>query len=186
MKKAQETWFTSDWHLGHKNILEFEAEKRPFADLDHMHHEMIKRHNSVVGKYDLVYHLGDVCWKKEYMPLLDEFNGEKRLIMGNHDQFKMEVYLQYFEKIYGVKYWERCTLTHIPIHQNSLSGRFMLNVHGHLHSNNVKSEMTQVMGGKKTIYAVEDINYFNVSVEQNDLMPFHADQILERIKQIDS
>lgn len=174
MKKAVETWFTSDWHLGHQNIIEFEQEKRPFADLEHMHHEMIKRHNMVVGKYDLVYHLGDVCWNKRYMHLIDEFNGEKRLILGNHDQFKMEEYLKYFDKVYGVKYWERCTLTHIPVHPKNLTGRFMVNVHGHLHSRIV------MLDDKP------DPNYFNVSVEQNDLMPFHADQILERIKQIDS
>lgn len=182
-----ETWFTSDLHLGHKNILEFEPEARPFANLEQMHHELIKRHNMVVGKYDKVYMVGDVCWNKKYLPLLDEMNGEKRLILGNHDQFKMEAYLPYFEKIYGMKYWERAVITHAPIHPGSLSHRFFINVHGHLHSSVVTNDVFLGMsetGGVK--YSCRpDNQYFNVSVEQNGLVPIHESMIRKRWEEVE-
>lgn len=32
-------YFTADYHIGHKNVLEFD--NRPFRDLDHMHEALI-------------------------------------------------------------------------------------------------------------------------------------------------
>lgn len=35
------TWFTSDLHFGHANIIEYSG--RPFPDLDHMNRALIER-----------------------------------------------------------------------------------------------------------------------------------------------
>jgi len=50
-------WFTSDHHFGHKNIIEFS--KRPFANVEEMNAELVKRWNERIAKEDKVYHLGD-------------------------------------------------------------------------------------------------------------------------------
>ena len=43
--------------------------------------------NSVIGKDDTVFHLGDFCLggAAEWTKILDRLNGKIYLIMGNHD-----------------------------------------------------------------------------------------------------
>lgn len=53
------TFFTSDTHFGHANILRYTS--RPFQNIGEMDHELIRRWNTVVGHDDIVFHLGDLC-----------------------------------------------------------------------------------------------------------------------------
>ena len=171
------TWFTSDTHFGHKNILEYEKDARPFSSVEEMNERLIDNWNSVVGSSDIIYHLGDFCFGKNNLDIAKRLNGKKRLVLGNHDNLPASSYLDCFEKLYGAHFWKRCILTHVPVHPNNLGSRAFLNVHGHLHSKVVKA---------KTFWNEElpDINYFNVSCEQNNLTPFHSDIIMDRIKEI--
>lgn len=83
-KNAQmATWFTSDWHLGHGNIIKYC--NRPFADVDEMNEGLITRHNALVDPADTVYVLGDIAMSSRFLPLVSSFNGVKILIPGNHD-----------------------------------------------------------------------------------------------------
>ncbi|MEH6648873.1 MAG: metallophosphoesterase [Motiliproteus sp.] len=83
---SEKTWFTSDTHFGHSNILKHA--KRPFANSDEMDHVMIQRWNTCVGPNDCVYHLGDFAWggaaKAEHY--LKQLNGQVFLVPGNHDK----------------------------------------------------------------------------------------------------
>lgn len=54
-------YFTSDNHFGHERVIGFD--NRPFASVEEMDAEMIRRWNAKVGKGDLVYFLGDMIWK---------------------------------------------------------------------------------------------------------------------------
>jgi calcineurin-like phosphoesterase family protein len=75
-------YFTSDLHLGHKNVIGYS--KRPFASVEEMDEELIRRFNSVVKAGDTVYDLGDTYFKS---PRLYEgrFNGMTIRIKGSHD-----------------------------------------------------------------------------------------------------
>ncbi|MGB1241923.1 MAG: metallophosphoesterase [Chitinophagales bacterium] len=79
-------FFTSDHHFGHKKILGFS--NRPFADVDEMNEEMIKRWNEKVSPEDEVYHLGDVglCSVGKLRKILNRLNGKIYLIKGNHEK----------------------------------------------------------------------------------------------------
>ena len=167
-----ETWFTSDSHFGHANILKFEPEARPFATLVEMHEALINRWNSVVGKNDKVYHLGDVCFGLANLELLKFLNGDKRLVLGNHDSYPIHNYQKYFTKISGVKFWYNHILTHVPVHPLNLEGRSDFNIHGHLHSKRVLLPDS----------LEPDKRYINVSVEQNNLTPINAQVILDANK----
>ena len=182
------TWFTSDTHFGHAKILEFESEKRPFVSLDEMHEVLITRWNEVVKPKDTVWHLGDFCFGRQNIAIAARLNGVINLIMGNHDHYPIQAYMPHFNKIMGAFCWRNCILTHIPVHPQNLGEHFrsygidvkkILNVHGHLHSNNIQQA---VFNQGKIINKIYDENYFNVSVEQNNLYPFHADQILQRLR----
>lgn len=81
-------FFTSDLHFGHENVLRFDS--RPFATVEEMDSELIRRWNAKVGRGDLVYVLGDMIWKSrndDAPALIRSLNGQIILIKGNHDRF---------------------------------------------------------------------------------------------------
>ena len=124
----------SDTHFGHKNIIEFEKGARPYATIMEHDRDLIARWNAVVKPDDTVWHLGDVFFGKDgHLPLL-ELNGYKRLVLGNHDYYPLEIYQRYFQRIYGAASHDNCILTHVPVHPNQLETRYRKNIHGHMHS----------------------------------------------------
>lgn len=158
------TWFTSDTHFGHKNILAYEKEYRPFDTLNEMHQRLIDNWNSVVNKKDNIYHLGDFCFGSKNIEIADRLNGRKILIMGNHDIYPAEEYLKYFHRVYGALFYKGCLLTHIPVHPDH--SRALINIHGHLHSK------VTVRDDKSN-----DALYVNVSVEQTNLTPITFEEV---------
>jgi calcineurin-like phosphoesterase family protein len=82
------TWFTSDLHFGHLNILNY-CQNRRFEGVAQMDEHLIESWNSVVGVNDDVYVLGDVCMGKieESLSKIQRLNGANiRLVVGNHDR----------------------------------------------------------------------------------------------------
>lgn len=166
-------WFTSDQHFGHKNILQFEPYHRPFATIEEMNETLIENYNNLVSDNDIVWHLGDFCFGKENLAIAGRLKGRKRLVLGNHDNYTSESYLQYFEKLYGCTFTHQFVLSHMPVHMRR-SHRLFANIHGHLHSKVVKDEAGE-----------PDDRYICVSVEQNNLKPFHYDEIFAKVKDLD-
>jgi calcineurin-like phosphoesterase family protein len=84
------TYFASDHHFGHDNILKFT--KRPYSSVEEMTEDYIKKHNSKVRPHDYVYFGGDIFWStlKDHQKaeILSRMNGIKILIIGNHDKMK--------------------------------------------------------------------------------------------------
>ena len=78
-------FWTSDLHFGHKNVIPYC--NRPFKDVEEMEAELIRRWNVLVGKEDTTIVLGDFAFYKpnKIKPILEELNGQKVLIKGNHD-----------------------------------------------------------------------------------------------------
>lgn len=168
-----ETWFISDTHFGHSNILQYEPMARPFKHLDEMHEVMIDKWNNTVAPSDFVFHLGDFCMGKHWLPIAKRLHGKKKLILGNHDTYASNAYLIYFDKLYGVLKWNGCVLTHMPVHMRQLGPRWALNVHGHMHSKFISAPSSILR---------EDPRYFNVSCERHNLTPINADIIKEKMK----
>jgi calcineurin-like phosphoesterase family protein len=84
-------FFTADQHLGHERIIELC--KRPFADLEEMHAEIVRRWNDRVERSDDVYVLGDFALyrdEKILNSLFGKLKGRKHLIRGNHDPKQVE------------------------------------------------------------------------------------------------
>lgn len=79
------TWFTSDHHFGHANIIKYC--NRPFYGTHDMNIAMELAWNEVVEPNDLVYYLGDFAMNANLVPfLVSKLNGSKILIPGNHDK----------------------------------------------------------------------------------------------------
>ncbi len=177
----------SDHHLGHTNSWEkFKLEDgsplRPFTSNEEMNETMIERHNAKVKEQDTVYFLGDVVINKKYLELVKRMNGRKILIRGNHDIFKDEEYREVgFQQIHGVRvFTDKFIMSHIPLHPDCVTERFRVNVHGHLHANEVKLSAIDMDTNATKQYI--DPRYLCVCVEQTDYTPLHFDEVEERIQ----
>ena len=78
-------FFTSDTHFGHNGILNYC--NRGYNNIDEMNAGLIEKWNSVVGKDDFIFHLGDFAFggSELWLNTLRALNGNKILILGNHD-----------------------------------------------------------------------------------------------------
>ena len=168
------TFLLADSHFGHLGVCKFLREDgtklRPWETTEEMDEVMIENWNRVAGPKDKVYHLGDVVINRKALKTLSRLNGDKVLIKGNHDVFRLEEYTPYFRDIRAFGHFDGFALTHIPIHPDSLS-RWSGNVHGHLHSN-------RVMFGDKI-----DPRYLCVSMEHINYTPLAWEDCKKRFEE---
>lgn len=168
------TFIVSDTHFGHAGVCRFLRDDgtklRPWDSPDEMDEEMIKRWNDTVRPNDKVYHLGDVVINRKALQTLHRLNGDKVLIKGNHDIFRLEEYTAFFRDIRAYHVMNNIIFSHIPIHPHS-KGRFKANVHGHTHANRVMT-----MDGNFI-----DPWYHCVCVEQTDFKPISLEEVYKRI-----
>jgi calcineurin-like phosphoesterase family protein len=168
-----EVFLTSDTHWGHVGVCKFVmadgTKCRPWTDPDQMDEDMVKLWNSTVSPNDKVYHLGDVVINRKALKLLHRLNGNQVLIKGNHDIFRLEEYLPFYRDIRAYHMLDKYMLTHMPIHEESLS-RYAGNIHGHLHNNRVMKD------GKI------DPRYLCVSVEHTNYKPINFEEVKLRFK----
>lgn len=169
-------FLVSDTHFGHVGVCRFlrndgVTKLRPWNSPEEMDEEMVKRWNETVRPNDKVYHLGDVVINRKALNILKRLNGDKVLIRGNHDIFKLEDYTAHFRDIRGYHVMNNYILSHIPIHAES-KGRFAGNIHGHLHSNRVMD----------TSGINPDLWYECVCVEQTDFRPILFENVMKRIR----
>jgi calcineurin-like phosphoesterase family protein len=174
-------FLTSDTHFGHVNICKFTnydgSKTRPWDDVAEMDEDMVQRWNDTVGPKDKVYHLGDAVINRKNLAIFDRLNGDKVLIKGNHDIFKLTDYTKYFRDVRAYHVMNGCILSHIPVHKDSIA-RFGANIHGHLHANCVMKSVGHWPFKKKVI----DPDYYCVSVEHTDYRPILFEEVIQKIK----
>jgi calcineurin-like phosphoesterase family protein len=119
MKSHKPIFWTSDWHLGHAKVIEFD--KRPFKNLEEMHRTLIARYNATVPKDGVCNFLGDVglCSGKTVKEVIDQLNGIKCVILGNHDKNMHAMYNQGFDLVLHsasiVIAGKKVTMSHCPL-----------------------------------------------------------------------
>lgn len=160
---SNRVFIIADTHFGHKNVIQFEAEHRPFSTIEEHDDELVRRWNDTVRKNDTVWHLGDVLFGEAAFDTLARLNGVKRLVLGNHDGYPAEKYLQHFSSVHGCVRLRGCIFTHMPVHPAQLA-RYRANIHGHTHH-----------------YVIDDARYVCVSVEQTGLAPVLLDTVMLRV-----
>ena len=117
--RGPQTWFTSDPHFGHDNVLDFC--NRPFEDMEDMMEVMRKKHNALVKPEDTVIYVGDIFFhtdKPVAKAYMDSLNGKKILVRGNHDRKARDMTQMGFdfvvEEMVLVIANERVTVSHYP------------------------------------------------------------------------
>ena len=83
---AKNTFFTSDTHFGHANIIRLC--NRPFKDVEEMNEKLVENWNRVVPEDGTVFHLGDFAFGGSglWNSVIPRLNGQIYLIIGNHDR----------------------------------------------------------------------------------------------------
>ena len=80
-------WFTADYHIGHANIIKYTS--RPFQDVEEMDEAIMENFDSIVGKNDIVFFLGDIAFGEDLagriLGLMMQ-KAEVHFIIGNHDR----------------------------------------------------------------------------------------------------
>lgn len=180
-------WFTSDYHLGHENIIRYS--QRPFSNAKEMDEALLQYHNELVKPEDHVYNLGDVTMLRggavqqaAFIARMKQFHGHKRLLLGNHDHFPISTYLTAgFEKIYAT--WrgiENILLSHFPVHPSSI-GSAVANVHGHIHQNASPAPVV-FKGYVESPSQPKAQPYINICVEHTNYRPIPLEDLQVRIR----
>jgi calcineurin-like phosphoesterase family protein len=130
-------FFISDTHFGHAAIIGMCH--RPFTGVDEMDEALIERWNAAVAPGDVVYHLGDVCYRnaKGADAYMKRLNGSVHLIAGNHDKHTLESFRASFASVSDIREVRigerRVVLCHYPMREWHGSWRGAWHLFGHVH-----------------------------------------------------
>lgn len=168
------TYFTSDLHFYHENIIKHT--NRPFHDFDEMNKNLIKKWNEKISFDDDVYILGDFTMKGPDLAteILSQLKGKKHLICGNHDRFVLN---PAFDKSRFVSIREYAEISysntlfilfHYPIVEWNGFHRGSIDLHGHQH-NHADYNYNNLQNG---------IRRYDVGVDANYMSPVSAEDII--------
>ena len=163
------TFFLSDPHFSHANIITFKDKEgkliRPFNSIEEHDELIIENWNKIVRKVDRAYILGDVVIHRKALPILNRLNGRKKLVLGNHDVFSTKDYLKYFEDVIAYRVYPNLGIifSHIPVYAGQLIDRFKFNGHGHTHQN-----------------IIPDPRYINLCCEHINYTPISLDYLIQK------
>lgn len=168
-------FLVSDTHFGHAGVCRFLRDDgvtkiRPWDSPEEMDKDMVEYWNDTVGPKDKVYHLGDVVINRKALVTMRKLHGDKILIKGNHDIFRLTDYTAHFRDIRAYHVIDGFILSHVPVHPEA-KVRFRGNIHGHTHTNRVKTVDNQI-----------DPWYHCVCVEQTNFRPILFEDVIEKFR----
>ena len=170
------TYFTSDQHFGHFNIIRLCG--RPFETVEEMDEALLSKWNGKVKADDTVYILGDLFFRAAKVePILKALNGHKHLIVGNHDHtwMKRVEASDYFASVQTLKEVEAdgrvLTLCHYPMLSYPQARRGYM-VYGHIHNNVSVNNFEPVTFGEMVANNRAFIASHADVAKQNPLMMF--------------
>jgi len=210
IEDSTKLFFTSDLHFYHENIIDYSS--RPFRELstgqnayynfmamkaglpdepiiprlEQMHKAIISKWNNKIPKDGIVFIVGDFAFIsniKKIKELLDQLNGTKYLIFGNHDyqnKFDRQSIRELFidtADILDVKIlddeitdgFQWINLCHYPIESWSKKAKGSWHLHGHIHSGPLSSSSD----GNIKFYP----NRYDVGVDNNNFTPVSYQEV---------
>ena len=101
-------------------------------------------------------------------------NGQKYLIVGNHDNKKaikqLAGHFKYIGDMHNIRYEKlHFVLCHYPLYTWNRSFHGSINLHGHIHNGQLNRP-----------------NQYNVGVDMNDYAPIHVEEMLININELNS
>lgn len=168
------TYFTADTHFYHSNVLQYE--RRPFQTVEEMNEALIRNWNAKVSPEDDIYILGDFTLKgpSPANALLEQLQGRKYLIRGNHDGFADQKSFRQDAFVWVKDYFELCwqnqyfILCHYPLLSWNGMRQGAFHLHGHQHNKPHYNE-----GNRH-----DNLRRLDVGVDANGMAPVSAEEII--------
>jgi calcineurin-like phosphoesterase family protein len=171
-------FYTADMHLGHFNIITYC--NRPFSTLEQMDDTLIRNWNSRVKDNDVVYHVGDFCFRnspggksgegtqRKAADYLAQLNGRIIFIKGNHDRNNSVKTIT--ERLVIGYAGHRVNLVHDP---EMADPDYELNFVGHVHN---------FWKFKRARMGMGFTDIINVGADMNEFMPKTFDELYTEYK----
>ena len=179
------TFVTSDLHFNHDR--EFVWKVRGYESVEEMNEDIIENFNSVVGKDDDVYILGDLCLGggdalilAKNKILIESLNGRLHIIRGNHDTDRRVQMYETCANVVDVVKWADMLhyrgyhfyLSHFPTLTGNLEKESLkqctCNLFGHTH--------------QTTNFHLDMPFMYHVGVDSHNCYPVNLDDIIEEMK----
>ena len=170
---AQHIWFTADIHWLHPKIVSICDRPTTVEEHDEW---ILERINSVVGKRDQLFILGDISManRDKTEKLLNRLHGNKTLIIGNHDEsiksspiFKESVIRKNFnfssESFPNI----HIVLDHFPIASWERKIHGAMHLYGHCHGRFANNGLS-----------------FDVGLDANNYFPLNLVEVLDKMTKI--
>lgn len=177
----EHTFFTSDTHFGHANIIRFC--NRPFKNVEEMDEVLIENWNQVVSDDDTVFHLGDFAFggSNVWKSIIPRLNGHINLIIGNHDRKNLrQGYMSSFGMVVPQLQIEiegnPIYLNHYPFLCYGGSYRGVWQLFGHVHSGPNAEGLD--ISRLNTLLPTQ----YDVGVDNNDYAPISYKEVKAKIE----
>ena len=183
-QSSKNIFFISDPHFGHQNILKYCD--RPFKTTDEMNEFIVNRWNCLVKKDDIVFILGDIAFGGAglFDQIMPKLNGQKYLILGNHDYKNMrDRYKDYFVKVATKMFisidGQPIILNHEPLlcFGGQMNGRIW-HLFGHVHTSHASHQGADY----KRVKLMSTPTMYDVGVDFNYYMPVKYQTIKAQIE----
>ena len=161
-----DTWFTSDFHFGHFNIIRYC--NRPFASTEEMDAYIADRMNAHVKPNDTLYFLGDFCMSsvEKVAAYRKRLNCKTiHFVEGNHDKVtrKSQSIFASWSSLSEIHVGKQgIVLCHYAMRVWPHSGRGAWQLYGHSHGN---------LPDEPLLLSME------VGVDTHDFLPWHFDEV---------
>ncbi len=176
-------FFTADTHFGHTGILTHQPVRAgSFANADVMDAIIIDQFNAVLKPDDILYHLGDFCWKASlaghYRQRLKV--RELHIIRGNHDSSSLRAQCSSMHdmlcckfRIPGFKDRIKIQLCHYPMLSWDALHYGGIHLYGHSHGG-YEDELNKIYPGRYSM----DVGIDNMHRLTGTWQPMSLDFIL--------
>lgn len=198
MQNTSNTFFTSDTHFGHKNIVRGisqwedvgkDRQTRDFDTLEEHNYALVKSINAVVGANDVLYHLGDWSFggHENIKIFRDQLNCQNiHLIFGNHDQHIEPINSPYRKLFASCDYYKEISLK-IDSTKTGLYGKTRICMSHYAARVWNKSHHGSILLFGHSHGTLKDKFYnqfktMDVGVDTHDLYPYHLDEIINIMK----
>lgn len=177
-------WLTTDWHLKHFKIMEYENRPEGFEDI------ILNNILSSIQDGDKIINLGDCAFSNNVRETITSFNNSIKskknvtidLIRGNHDSKSKTFYESCgFDLVTNIIMYGDILLSHKPRDLSLEDPNIKYNIHGHFHSGSHPEEDAKYKycdNKKHILLGLENVNY-----ELIDLDTFNEYVVFKNNKQ---